>query len=397
MQQNRASRPGGRTGRGASPYDNRIAAAQRRRRLIRNVILLVTLAAIAAAVVLLLVNPGKSSNEVGATRLTCYADQDVTPFGDNLLYYDGASIHCLADSGAIRWSFSVGSNASFHCSDNCLVIWQGNQLYIVDSSGRSTYNEALSEEIQFARAGTSYVAIVTGSDTNPDLVIRDLQGTQVDEEAEAYDGLLLLDVGFYGDSGEYMWTMAMDVYSTALNTVMNTFQVGKMNTGEASLGEKLVYKVLYENSKLRVFTTQQLYTYDYKLVQDTNSTILVYGWEYLDSYLPSHGDATLLLSSTTNQTGSSRSVSELRLLSGTNTDRRYTLPKECVGAMVNNRSIYAFASDTMYRVDISSQVSYAYASPLPEGESIDGFLGKTNSGKAILTSGDSVFIVTLPD
>ena len=380
-------------GKGKSIFGDRQAEERRRRRQIRNWIILVVLVVGVLVGLQLLRNVG-GTTEISVNRMTCFASQSVTPFGENVLYYDDASIHCLSGTGAIRWSFPVGSGASFAASDTHLVIWQGSQLYIVDQNGRATYNEAMTGEVQFARIGSRYAAIVVGSDTEPDLVVRDLQGAQVDEETEAFSSMLLLDVGFYGDQGEYMWTLAMDVYGTALNTVLNTFQVGKMNTGEVSLGEKLAYKVIFENKKLRVFTTQQLYTYDYKAVQDTNSTMLVYGWKLIDSYIPARGDARLLLAPIS-QTGNTQAITELRLLTGSD-DRRFALPSSCVGARVQDQSIYGFSGQYMYRSDVGNQRFYAYALPLPEGETVTAYLGQLSSGRVLLASGETVYSVSLP-
>ena len=281
-------------GKGKSMYNDRQAMDLRRRRQIRNWIILIVLVVAVFTGLRVLSNMGKTT-EIGAVTMPCYANQDVTPFADGVLYYDGASIHCLSATGAVKWSFPVGSGATFSVSDNHMVVWIGSQLFIVDKNGRPSYNENMGAEIQFARVGESYAAVVLGDDTAPDLVIKDLQGSQVDEEAEAFNGMLLLDLGFYGEKGQYMWTLAMDVYGTAINTVMNTFQVGKMNTGEVSLGDNLTYKVLFEDNKLRVFTTQQMYTYDYKAVQDVNSSMLVYGWKLIDHHIPSRGSASMLL------------------------------------------------------------------------------------------------------
>ncbi|MBR4081576.1 MAG: hypothetical protein IKK21_07330, partial [Clostridia bacterium] len=76
-------------------------------KILRNWLILIALIAIALGALRLLTSVGKTT-EIAANRLTCFASQDVTPFGDSVLYYDGASIHCLSDSGAIRWSFPVG-------------------------------------------------------------------------------------------------------------------------------------------------------------------------------------------------------------------------------------------------------------------------------------------------
>lgn len=362
-------------------------------KILRNWLILIALIAIALGALRLLTSVGKTT-EIAANRLTCFASQDVTPFGDSVLYYDGASIHCLSDSGAIRWSFPVGGGASFSCSNTHLVIWQGAQLYIVDKNGRPSYNEALEAEVQFARVGSRYAAVIIGPDTEAELLLKDLQGAQVDEESQAFDGKLVLDVGFYGEQDQYIWTLSMDVYGTALNTVLATFQVGKMNTGQVSLGERLAYRVLYENEKLRVFTTQQLYSYNYKCVPDTNDTLLVYGWKLIDSYIPERGNANFLLAPTS-QTNNSQVITELRLLVGDN-DRRYTLPSTCVGAMTRGNSVYAFSEQYIYRAHVGEQRFYGYHIPLPEGEQVTSYIGKLSSGRVLLASGETVYSVSLP-
>ena len=167
-----------------------------------------------------------------------------------------------------------------------------------------------------------------------------------------------------------------------------------MNTGEVSLGDAITYKVLFENNKLRVFNTRQLYTYDYKLVQDTNATMLVYGWKLIDDYVPAKGDARLLMAPTA-QTNVGSSISELRLLSGS-LDRRYTLPSACVGAAVHENAIYAFSDTYLYKTDISTQQFYAYEIPGAKESPVTEFLGLLEGERAIIACGDAVYTVTLP-
>ena len=334
-----------------------------------------------------------AGKEIGAVRLPCYSNQSVTPFRDGLVYYDGASLHHLSSGGTIRWSFPAGSDINFSTGPTHLAMWSGRQLFLIDRNGNATYNENLEGEVQFARVGERYTAVVVGSDTEPKLIVKDLNGAQVDVESDAYSGLLLLDAGFFGDQGEYMWTLALDVFGTAPNTILNTFQVGKMNTGAISLGEWMVYKVLYENTRLRVFSTQQVYSYDYKCVQDTNATMLVYGWKLIDYEIPEHGRAKLLLAPTS-QTSSAQVISELRVLEG-DTDKRYTLPAKCVGAYMYGGNIYAVSGDYVYRADTGSQRFFAYRIPGDYGE-VTACYGITGDGRMLLASGDAMFSLTLP-
>ena len=380
--------------RGRNAAENRETPEEIRRRQIRSWIILV---AVALAVVLGIHFLGRygKGKEIGMAKLPCYSNQNVTPFRDGVVYYDGLSIHHLSSTGMIRWSFPAGSDVKFTVGPTHMAIWSGTQLFLVDKDGNATYNESMEAKVQFVRVGDRYVAVVVGDDTEPKLIVKDLNGAQVDAEAEAYNGLMILDTGFYGEQGEYLWTLALDVFGTAPNTILNTFQVGKMNTGEVSLGEALTYKVIYENTKLRVFTTRQVYTYDYKCVQDTNSTMLVYGWKLIDADIPERGRAKLLLAPTS-QTSSAQLISELRVLEGMN-DKRYTLPTTCVGASIYKGNIYAISKDYIYRADVSSQKFFGYQIPAPEGVEITAFYGITDDGKMLLASGETMYSLTLPE
>ena len=373
--------------------ETRESAEDIRRRQIRSWIILVSVVLAVVLGIHFLGRYGKGK-EIGMSKLPCYSNQNVTPFRDGLVYYDGASIHHQSSAGTIRWSFPAGSDVKFAVGPAHLAIWSGTQLFLVDKDGKATYNESMESKVQFARVGERYVAVVVGEDTEPKLIVKDLKGTQVDME-DAFSSLMLLDAGFYGEQGEYLWTLALDVFGTAPNTVMNTFQVGKMNYKEVSLGECLTYKVIYENARLRVFTTQQVYTYDYQGTPESNSTMLVYGWKLIDAEVPERGRAKMLLAPTS-QTSSTQLISELRVLEGMN-DKRYTLPTTCVGASIYRGNIYAISSDYIYRADVNSTKFFGYQIPAPEGVSVTAFYGITDDGRMLLASGETMYSMTLPE
>ena len=366
---------------------------QKRARQIRNWAILVAL----VVVVLLGFHflRGGTAGDNQASRLPCYANQNVTPFRDCVLYYDGVSLHCLSSTGTIRWSFPAGSGASFYAGPSHIAIWNGSQMYLVDQNGNSTYNESMEAAVQFVRVGERYCAAVVGaSDTEAKLIVQDLQGAQIDVEQEAFSGLMILDAGFFGEQRDYLWTLSLDVFGMAPNTILNTFQVGKMNTGEVSLGESLAYQIVYENTRLRVFNTQQCYSYDYKCVQDTNATMLVYGWKLIDYEVPDRGNAKMLLAPTS-QTSSAQTITELRVMEGSS-EKRYTLPAECVGACIWRGNIYAFSGEYLYRADVNSQRFFVSGMPLPQNATVTAFYGITSDGRALVAAGDLVYSLALP-
>ena len=368
-------------------------ARKRRRKQVRNWIILITVVLLIIGAVNLF-NFLTRTSTVSALSLPCYAHQDVTVFQDGVLYYDGASIHFVNAGGGIEWSYPVGDGASFSVSEDHLVIWAGTQLFIVDAKGKPSYNESMEAPIQFARIGKRYAAVITGDDLKATLTVKDLQGTQVDAETEAYDGMLLLDCGFYGANNEYLWTLSYDVYNPAIATILHTYQVGQMNTGEVNLGEHLPYRVIYADNLLNVFTTQQMYIYDYKGVQNVNDTMLVYGWKYLDHAVPDRG-ATQFLLAPTAQTTAVQSITELRVFSSA-LDRRYTLPSSCVGAAIDAGRIFAVSDNYLYAGNVNSQRFYAHDMNLPDERPVTGLVGLTNNGYAVVFSNDEVYSVSLP-
>ena len=380
-------------GRGTAENRGRLDETRRRRQIRSWVILVIAVVAVLLGIHFLR-RFGKK-REIKLTSLSCPANQSVTPFRDGLLYYDGASIHHLASNGSTRWSFPAGSDVEFSAGPTHLAIWSGSQLFLVDENGKSTYNDKQDGLIQFVQVGERYAAVVTGDDTSPKLSVKELSGNQVDVEVDAYNGLMLLDAGFFGEKGEYMWTLSLDMYGTAMNTVLNTFQVGKMTTGVVSLGKDLTYAVVFENAKLRVFTTQQVYTYDYQCVPSSNETMLVYGWKLIDSEIPERGRARLLLAPTAQASGS-LAISELRVLDG-DSDKRYTLPGSCIGACVFEGKVFAVSGSYLYWADTSSQKFNSQQIPGLNGLELTAYYGTTSDGTMLVASGDSMYALTLPE
>lgn len=357
----------------------------------RRIILILFAAAIILGIVLLF--RGGGSRAISAVHLRCIAYQDVTPFGSNLLYYDGTTLYCLASGGRENWTYTLGPNASFTCSDSMIAAWSGTQLHIIDRNGHSSYNENLADSIQFCRVGSKYVAVVLGGDISPSLAIKDMHGTSVDREDNAYRDMILLDLGFFSD-GDYLWTTSLDVYGAVPDTTLHTFRVNLSNSGGISLGENLVYAVVYAGTKLNVISTRQLRQYDYRGTLDPNGTVLVYGWQLIDHQVS--GNNAVLLFTTAHQADDLGRINQLRLING-KTDKRFSLPSPCVGATLYRNQIYAFANDMIYRASINDRRFTTISLPGElSGQSVTGFLGLLSNGTALLACGNDVYAVTLP-
>ena len=356
----------------------------------RVILLALAVIAVIAAVLYFSGAVGGRGRDTNAIKLRCVAGQKVTPFGNSVLYYDGTTLFCLNASGGEKWSYTLGSNAGFNCEGGTLVAWVGNQLFVFDENGRSTYNDHLSEgTVQFAKAGTKYVAAVVGSGIGPTLIVKDLEGINVLEEQTAYMDAIVLDAGFFG-GGEYLWTTSLDVYGTVPETTLYTRQVGKWSSGAVSLGDSLCYAVRYSGNRLNVMTTRHLLVYDYRGTQDKSATMLLYGWQLVD-WTESRSAAELLFAPSW-QSEEGHYMTELRLIQGTK-DTRITLPTRCIGAALFRSRIYAFGEDAIFRAGYRDTRFTPFS--LPMNRPVTEFFGILSGGSALLACGNDVYLVTL--
>ena len=334
----------------------------------------------------------EASNDVKAFKLPFAYNETLTPFGNNVLYYDGTYLQCVSERGALRWSFHLGSNAGFHANDDTVVAWAGSTLYILNSSGRSTYSDDLLGNIQFARVGEQYIAAIVGEMTSSSLVVKDLSGTHMDEESSAYEDLIILEVGFYGENGEHMWSLSYDVFGTTANTILNTYEVGRMNTGEYPLGEAITYSVIYEKGKLRVINTETMMTFDERGTLQNGSDVLVYGWQLIDHVSKKDDDAMMLFAPTT-QTSSQSEIRELRLVTEEN-DIRFSLPDKSIGALIHPQYIFAFSENSLYRAGHRNNRFITFDVPIETP--ITNVIGLLGNDYALVSSNADVYTVSLP-
>jgi hypothetical protein len=143
---------------------------------------------------------------------------------------------------------------------------------------------------------------------------------------------------------------------------------------------------------IRVVNTRKMLTFDYRGNEDLTGSVLVYGWRLLDTEVPERGDA-LLLFAPTDQTENLFDITSLRLLSGSK-DKRYTMPDNCVGAAVWNKTIYAFSGTQLFRAGMNDTRFTAFGLPLESP--VTRLLGTLSDGKAIVACDDEVYVLTLP-
>ena len=360
---------------------------------LKMVISLLALAAILFLVVSYALN-GSGRETLGrVTRIGATLSQNIMPFGDSVIFYDGTTLHCVAATGGNEWSYQIGTNADYDATQERIVAWSGNDLYILNRRGRLIYNNKMSDTIQFASAGSEYVAVFVGDPDNGVVSVINAAGQIVDNVT--ISNQTLLDIGFFkavtsssAQEAELMWVLGLDTTGTVISTELQTFQPGKLSTGKSSLGEHVAYMIYDINGALEVVNTRQIMHYNYRVLEESNPT-LIYGYTVDD--VKSSGNITYQLLIPAQETNEGISINNLRLMYG-NIDRVLHLPSPCIAAELGTHSVYGFASNAVYVCKFGETTFTAHALPI----NVTAVLGMITDNRAVVASGSEIYVMELP-
>lgn len=355
--------------------------------------MLAAAALIVAVIAYSLTSAGRDS--VGrATRIGATLSQNVTPFGDSVIFYDGTTLHCVAATGGNEWSYQIGTNADYDATQQRIVAWSGNDLYILNSRGRLIYNNKMSDTIQFASAGEEYVAAFIGEADNGVVTVINSAGQIVD--SITVENQTLLDVGFFystttssAQETELMWVLGLDTTGTVISTELQTFQPGKLSTGKSSLGEHIAYRIYYANGMLNIVDTRQIMHYNYRVLEEETAT-LIYGYTVED--VQTVGKTTYQLLIPAQETNEGTHINNVRLMYGS-VDRVLHLPSECFAAKLGTKSVYGFSANAVYVCGFGDTSFTSYALPV----NITAVLGMITDNRVIAASGSEIYVIELPD
>ena len=327
------------------------------------------------------------------TRIGATLSQNIMPFGDNVIFYDGTTLHCMAAEGGNLWSYQIGTNADYDATQEKIVAWSGNDLYILNNRGRLIYNNKMTDTIQFASAGDEYVAAFVGEPDNGVVTVINSSGQIVDNVS--ISSQTLLDIGFFksmtsssAQETELMCVLGLDTTGTVISTELQTFQPGKLSTGKSSLGEHIAYKIYDTEGMLNVVTTRQIMHYNYRVLEESNPT-LIYGYTVED--IKKIGDVTYQLLIPAQESREGIHLSNVRLMFG-GVDRVLHLPSECLAAALGTHSVYGFSQNAVYVCPFNQTSFIPYALPV----NITAVLGMITDNRVVAASGSEIYVIELP-
>lgn len=347
------------------------------------------------AVVIAYALMGSGRESIGRiTRIGATLSQNVRPFGDSVIFYDGTTLHCVAATGGNEWSYQIGASADYDATQKRIVDWSGNDIFILNNRGRLIYNNKMSDTIQFASAGDNYVAAFIGEADNGVVTVIGSDGQIVDNIT--IENQTLLDIGFFyattsssAQETELMWILGLDTTGTVLSTELQTFQPGKLATGKSSLGEHIAYSVYATGGTLNVVDTRQITHYNYRVLEQDSPT-LIYGYTMEDVQRSGATTYQLLIPAGEQREGTN--INNVRLMAGA-VDRVLHLPSACIAAKLGTRSVYGFSPSAVYVCRFGETSFSSYSLPI----TITAVLGMITDNRAIVASGSEIYVVELPE
>lgn len=338
-----------------------------------------------------------------AIAIAARSDQNIKALGDGLIFYDGGTLHALDGRGRQIWSYGAGSYANFSVSDAGVATWSGTMLSLLPAdSGIALFSGQVESDVLEARMSRSYAAVqvmpkpdLTGqnqgelTEHNSTMLILDLGGRQVDRiELKRQT---VLDFGFFSN-GRLFWVMSLDTEGTVPICTITTYRPGQVLTGELSDTSQVIYRVLFQQQKVRTVGDTYIKDFDYQNREIAANQILVYGW-YLIDVDDTDPNNPLMLFVPTNQSDGGVGVNDIRIIRGQE-DQRVRLPGTATQVFASGNAVYAFTvnSDrvTVWQVGASEPTTYQL--PL----FIDGVLALTKNHSAIVTAGSGVYMIPLP-
>lgn len=334
-----------------------------------------------------LINGAISPDALGSyTALAGSADADIIAAGDGFVYYDGNTLTRIDSSGDVVWTHLIGGNVEFDAGEHGVAAWSGDTLTLIDmETGAVSYSGAQEAEIISAKMGAQYAAVLLKSD-DPSICVMETGGRQV--YTAEFDQLTVIDYGFFS-SGSLLWAMALDTTGSTPTCEITTYKPGSMRiVGAISDTEQLMYNVTFQSTRVCCTGVTYYKVYDYTGTEDESRRRLVYGW-YLAS--ADDRDDPLMAYVPAGQSDGSVGMQDVRMMRS-DLDQTLRMPFPCTSIIARGDHVYGFSADGHVMVATAGrQKADAYRMPF----SIENVYGITDDGVAVVSSGGTVYLISL--
>lgn len=274
----------------------------------------------------------------------------VYPHDDGLMVVDQTELVSFGLNGREDFRVELPEfDMQAYRNGNVTVVWDNDTAIIYNELGQKILERILQgtgNRILFGRTGKSYFALATIEEGQYRARIYDYESNEVDTMLFPYQSML--DLGFFGDSGDQLWELLLDSHGTIPITKVRTDHPGKSMTGSITILNQVSYSIMPLDNLVYVVGSHHIESYTYTSVEQ--SQILVYGWTMQD-YIAKENSVSFLMG--TNQNDEYESpVSALWYIGDDGKEFRLSMPTGIMKAAISDNYIYAFSDKGIYVYEI---------------------------------------------
>jgi len=308
----------------------------------------------------------------------------VYPYDDGLIVIDQKDLISFDVRGKEQFKEEL-PEFDMHASrnGNVTVVWDDDNALIYNELGQKILGKELTgtgNRILFGRAGSSYFVLATIEEGQYRARIYDYEANEVDDMGFPYQSMM--DIGFFGDSGDQLWALLLDSHGTIPITKVRTDHPGKSMTGSITILNQVCYDIMPLDSVVYVVGSNHIESYTYTSVEQ--SEVLVYGWTMQD-YLVKDDKVSFLMG--TNQNDEFESpISAIWYIGEDDKQFRLSMPTGIIKATMSDNYIYAFSKQGIYVYEIG-KTNKNFQKLSFEIEAVPGVI----KGKAIVIQSEDAF------
>lgn len=270
----------------------------------------------------------------------------IYPYDEGLMVVDQRELISLDLNGKEDFRVDLPSfDMEASRNGNVTVVWDDRNAQIFNQEGTAILQKQLqgsNDQILFGRAGERYFALATIEEGQYRARIYDYEANEIDYML--FPSQSMLDLGFFGDSGNQLWALLLDSHGTIPISKVRTDHPGKSMTGSITILNQVSYALMPLDNSVYVVGSHHIQSYSYTSVEQ--SEILVYGWTMQDYLI--QDDAVSFLMGTNQNDEYVSPISALWYIGHDNTQFRLSMPTGIIKATMSEKYIYAFSEQGIY-------------------------------------------------
>ncbi len=311
------------------------------------------------------------------------------PYEDGVIAVVGTQVKSYDYMGEVQYEYEAPREGmqAFR-NDNITILWHTNIAVILDNTGEVLSVQEMPNQgtILFGTCNSEQFAVAVIEEGQSKVRVYDFNKIEI--WTNLFPDMSVLSIGYFGESDDQLWSLALDYHGTIPITRLYTNYPGSSQTGRITVNDQICYALEPLDESIYIIGTshiqQRTYT-DNKL-----SEILINGWALESSLVGDNAEASFLFAPV-DTSGNKGPLSSLWYISHTGEQYRISMPANIKSATLTEKKIYAISNEGVYFMNFNGQgrgfskLDFA----------IDEVVGVCKGKSAILRSGIDYYLISL--